>query len=52
MKFRNHLQTWQIKVEEWREKLIETAVEQDDDVMEQYLEGEEPSIEDTKSLYP
>ncbi len=35
-------------VEEWREKLIETAVEQDDDLMEQYLEGEEPSIEDLK----
>ncbi len=33
-------------VEEWREKLIETAVEQDDDLMEAYLEGEEPSIED------
>jgi elongation factor G len=35
-------------VEEWREKLIETAVEQDDDLMEAYLEGEEPSIEDIK----
>ncbi len=35
-------------IEEWREKLIETAVEQDDDVLEQYLEGEEPSIEDIK----
>jgi elongation factor G len=35
-------------VEEWREKLIETAVEQDDDLMEQYLEGEEPSIDDIK----
>jgi elongation factor G len=35
-------------VEEWREKLIETAVEQDDDLLEQYLEGEEPSIEDLK----
>ncbi len=35
-------------VEEWREKLIETAVEQDDDLMEKYLEGEEPSIEDLK----
>ena len=35
-------------VEEWREKLIETAVEQDDDVMEKYLEGEEPSIDDIK----
>ena len=35
-------------IEEWREKLIETAVEQDDDLMEKYLEGEEPSIEDLK----
>jgi elongation factor G len=35
-------------VEEWREKLIETAVEQDDDLMEAYLEGEEPSVEDIK----
>ena len=35
-------------IEEWREKLIETAVEQDDDMMEQYLEGEEPSIDDIK----
>ena len=36
------------KVEEYREKLIETAVEQDDDLMEAYLEGEGPSIEDVK----
>jgi len=36
------------QVEEWREKLIETAVEQDDDVMEAYLEGNEPSVEDLK----
>ena len=35
-------------VEEWREKLIETAVEQDDDLMESYLEGEEPPIDDIK----
>jgi elongation factor G len=35
-------------IEEWREKLIETAVEQDDDLLEQYLEGNEPSIEDLK----
>ncbi len=35
-------------VEEWREKLVETAVEQDDDLLEQYLEGNEPSIEDLK----
>jgi elongation factor G len=35
-------------VEEYREKLIETAVEQDDDVMMAYMDGEEPSIEDLK----
>ena len=35
-------------VEEYREKLIETAVEQDDDLMEAYLEGTEPSMEDIK----
>ncbi|MFT2109851.1 elongation factor G [Marinomonas sp. 2405UD68-3] len=36
------------KVEEFREKLIETAVEQDDDLMMAYMEGEEPAIEDIK----
>ncbi|MCG8381544.1 MAG: elongation factor G [Gammaproteobacteria bacterium] len=36
------------QVEEYREKLIETAVEQDDDLMEAYLEGEEPSLDDIK----
>ena len=35
-------------VEEWRAKLIETAVEQDDEIMMMYLEGEEPSIADIK----
>jgi elongation factor G len=35
-------------VEEWREKLVETAVEQDDDLLEQYLDGNEPAIEDLK----
>jgi elongation factor G len=35
-------------IEEWREKLIETAVEQDDSLLEQYLEGNEPSIDDIK----
>ncbi|MCG6969629.1 MAG: elongation factor G [Gammaproteobacteria bacterium] len=35
-------------VEEWREKLIETAVEQDDAVMEKYLDGEEPDIDTLK----
>jgi len=36
------------QVEEWREKLIETAVEQDDALLEKYLDGEEPSVEDIK----
>ena len=36
------------QVEEYREALIETAVEQDDDLLEAYLEGEEPSIADLK----
>ncbi len=36
-------------VEEWREKLIETAVEQDDDAMEKYLDGEEPDMETIKA---
>ncbi|UGA54227.1 elongation factor G [Vibrio sp. VB16] len=35
-------------VETYREELIETAVEQDDDLMEAYMEGEEPSVEDLK----
>ncbi len=35
-------------VEEWREKLIEMAVEQDDDAMEKYLDGEEPDMETLK----
>ena len=36
------------KAEEYREKMIETAVDQDDDLMEAYLEGETPSVEDLK----
>jgi len=36
------------QVEEYREQLLETAVEQDDAVMEKYLEGEEPDIETIK----
>lgn len=37
------------KVEEYREKLIETALEQDDDAMEKYLEGEEPDLDTIKA---
>ncbi len=33
---------------EYREKMVETALEQDDDLMEAYLEGNEPSVEDLK----
>ena len=36
------------KTDEYHEKLIETAVEQDDDLMEAYMEGEIPSLEDIK----
>jgi len=38
------------KVAEYREKLIETVVEQDDDVMEAYLEGNEPDVATLKRL--
>ncbi len=37
------------EIEEWREKLIETALMQDDALLEQYLEGEEPSIDALKA---
>ncbi|QKW39298.1 elongation factor G [Actinomadura sp. NAK00032] len=30
---------------EWRDKLIETLAENDDEIMELYLEGEEPTVE-------
>ncbi|WP_325895298.1 elongation factor G [Grimontia sp. NTOU-MAR1] len=36
------------QLEEYREMMIETAVEQDDDLMMAYMDGEEPSIEDIK----
>jgi len=36
------------KTAEYREQLVETAVEQDDDIMMAYMDGEEPSIEDLK----
>jgi elongation factor G len=36
------------KVEQYRAELIETAVEQDDELMEKYLDGEEPTVEQIK----
>ena len=36
--------------EEWRGKLIETAVEMDDDAMMAYLEGEEPDVDTLRAL--
>ncbi len=36
--------------EEWRGKLIENAVEMDDDAMMAYLEGEEPDVETLRKL--
>ena len=38
------------KAESYREKLIETVVEMDDDVMESYLEGTQPTKETIKKL--
>ena len=36
------------QIEEYREKLIETALEQDDDLLMLYLEGEEPALDEIK----
>ncbi len=36
-------------VESWREQLVETALEQDDEAMEKYLDGEEPDIDTLKA---
>ena len=36
------------QVEEYREMLVESAVEQDDDLLEAYMEGVEPSIDELK----
>lgn len=35
---------------EWRSKMVESAVELDDDAMERYLEGEEPDAETLRRL--
>mgnify|MGYP001352946918 CR=1 FL=1 len=40
----------QAKAEEYREKLIETAVEMDDDAMNAYLEGNIPSVDELRAL--
>ncbi|MBT8113699.1 MAG: GTP-binding protein, partial [Gammaproteobacteria bacterium] len=37
------------KVEQFREEMVEIALEQDDDAMGKYLDGEEPSIETLKA---
>ncbi|MDW6093692.1 elongation factor G [Vibrio rhizosphaerae] len=37
------------QVEEYRELLIESAVEQDDELMMAYMEGEEPTVEQIKA---
>ena len=38
------------QAEEYRSQLVEAAVEQDDDALERFLEGEEPSEEELKKL--
>lgn len=38
------------KAEEWHSKLVETVVEQDEDVLMAYLEGEEPDVPTMKRL--
>lgn len=39
---------YQEKTQEWREKMIETIVETDDELMEKYLEGQEISVEELR----
>ncbi|GAB6066477.1 elongation factor G [Aquifex pyrophilus] len=39
---------YQEKAQEWREKMIETIVETDDELMEKYLEGQEISVEELR----
>ncbi|MEP5732615.1 MAG: elongation factor G [Sulfitobacter sp.] len=38
------------QADEWRGKMIEVAVEMDDDAMEAYLEGEEPDVDTLRKL--
>ncbi len=37
------------KAQEWREKMVETIVETDDELMEKYLEGQEISVDELRS---
>lgn len=37
------------KVEQYREEMVEIALEQDDDAMEKYLDGEQPDIDTLKA---
>ncbi len=39
---------YRAKAEEWREKMVETIVETDDQLMEKYLEGEEITVEELR----
>jgi elongation factor G len=36
------------EVESWREQLVEKVIEQDDEVMEKYLDGEQPDVDTLK----
>ncbi|MBN8633526.1 MAG: elongation factor G [Rhodobacterales bacterium] len=40
----------QAEADEWRGKLVELAVEQDDEAMEAYLEGNEPDVDTLRKL--
>lgn len=42
-------QEYQAKAEEYREKMVESISETDEDLMMKYLEGEEPTIEELKT---
>ena len=47
-KINNLSDEYREKAEEYKKKLVELAVEQDDEIMEQYLDGKEPSLEELK----
>ena len=47
--FREIREDLKAEAEKYRSELIESAVEQDDEVMEQYLEGNEPDVDTIKN---